>query len=135
MLELKNGHAAFAGSVPAGQVLVDGSGIGDVGAVVLRDRKNLAEEGLIVAVAVVDTMSGQLVSGPDLVSRGFVYVKESGELMDEARAVTKQAIEYALMRGVTDVMELKSMASAELSRFLFKATKRRPMVLTVIHNV
>lgn len=135
VLELKNGHAAFAGSVPAGQVLVDGSGIGDVGAVVLRDRKNLAEEGLIVAVAVVDTMSGQLVSGPDLVSRGFVYVKESGELMDEARAVTKQAIEYALMRGVTDVMELKSVASAELSRFLFKATKRRPMVLTVIHNV
>ena len=135
VLELKNGHAAFAGSVPAGQVLVDGSGIGDVGAVVLRDRKSLAEEGLIVAVAVVDILSGQLVSGPDLVSRGFVYVKESGELMDEARAVTRQAIEYALLRGVTDVMELKSVASAELSKYLFKATKRRPMVLTVIHSV
>jgi ribonuclease J len=135
VLELKDGRAAFVGSVPAGRVLVDGSGIGDVGAVVLRDRKSLAEEGLIVAVAAVDTLSGQLVSGPDLVSRGFVYVKESGELMDEARAVTKQAIEYALLRGVTDAMELKSIASAELSKHLFKATKRRPMVLAVIHKV
>ena len=135
VLELKGGNAAFAGSVPAGKVLVDGSGIGDVGAVVLRDRKSLAEEGLIVAVATVDTMSGQLLSGPDLISRGFVYVKESGELMDEARAVTKQAIEYALLRGITDVMELKSIASAELSRFIFRATKRKPMVLTVITAV
>lgn len=135
VLELKDGRAAFAGSVPAGQVLVDGSGIGDVGAVVLRDRKNLAEEGLIVAVAAVDTTSGQMVSGPDLISRGFVYVKESAELMDEARAVTKQAIEYALLRGVTDVMELKSVASAELSRLLFKKTKRRPVVLVVVNHL
>ena len=135
VLELKDGKAAFAGTVPAGRVLVDGSGVGDVRAVVLRDRKSLAEEGLIVAVASVDTMSGQLISGPDLVSRGFVYVKESGDLMEEARAVTRQSLEYALGRGVTDHMELKSIASAELSKFLFKMTKRRPMVLVVVNKL
>ena len=135
VLELKGGTASFAGTVPAGRVLVDGSGVGDVRAVVLRDRKSLAEEGLIVAVASLDALSGQLISGPDLISRGFVYVKESGDLMEEARAVTKQSLEYALGRGITDHMELKSIASAELSRFLFKMTKRKPMVLVVINKL
>ncbi len=132
VLELDGEKATFAGTVPAGRVLVDGSGVGDVGAVVLRDRKHLAEDGLIVAVATVSLMDGQLLSGPDLISRGFVYVKESGDLMDEARAVTKRVLEYALDRGVGDHMELKSIATAELSKFLYQKTKRRPMVLTVI---
>ena len=135
VLELDEEGARFAETVVAGNVFVDGAGVGDVGSVVLRDRKHLAEDGLIVAVAVVDTMSRSLISGPDLVTRGFVYVKESGDLMDEAREAVKNALESMLLRGHTDQAELKSCVKDTLGKLLFRKTKRRPMVLPVITEI
>jgi len=135
VLELDEDGARFADTVPAGNVLIDGSGIGDVGSVVLRDRKHLAEDGLIVAVAAVDRMSKSLISGPDLVTRGFVYVKESGDLMDEARDAVKSALEGLLLKGHTDPAELKSCVKDTLGKLLFKKTKRKPMVLPVVTEI
>jgi len=106
-----------------------------VGSVVLRDRKHLAEDGLIVAVAAVDRMSKSLISGPDLVTRGFVYVKESGDLMDEARDAVKSALEGLLLKGHTDPAELKSCVKDTLGKLLFKKTKRKPMVLPVVTEI
>lgn len=135
VLEIDEHGARFADTVTAGNVLVDGSGVGDVGSVVLRDRKHLAEDGLIVAVAVVDTMSKSLLSGPDLVTRGFVYVKESGDLMEEAREAVKNALEGMLLRGHTDHTELKACVKDTLGKLLFRKTKRKPMVLPVITEI
>ena len=135
VFEFDGEHAAFTDTVPAGNVLVDGSGIGDVGSVVLRDRKHLAEDGLIVVVAVIDLYGRSLISGPDLVTRGFVYVKESGDLMEEARDTVRRALENALLAGHTDFMELKNCAKDALSKFIFRKTKRRPMVLPVITEI
>lgn len=135
VLEFDGEHAAFTEMVTAGNVLVDGSGIGDVGSVVLRDRKHLAEDGLIVVSIVVDTYSKSLLAGPDLVTRGFVYVKESGDLMEEAKETVRRALENALINGITDHMELKNCAKDSLSKFLFRKTKRRPMVLPMVTEV
>ena len=135
VLEIDENGARIGGTVTAGNVLIDGSGVGDVGSVVLRDRKHLAEDGLIVAVAVIDRMSRALLSGPDLVSRGFVYVKESGDLMDEAREAAKNALESLLTRGHTDPAELKSAVKDTLGKLLFRKTKRKPMVLPVITEI
>ena len=136
VLETDGESAAFANTpIPAGNVLVDGSGIGDVGSVVLRDRKHLAEDGLVVVVAVIDGYSKSLLSGPDIVTRGFVYVKESSDLIDEAREVVRHAIEQALKNNITDFMELKTVTKDALSKFIFKKTKRRPMVLPVVTDV
>ena len=135
VLELDGKTARFADTVPAGNVLVDGSGVGDVGSVVLRDRKHLAEDGLIVVVATVDGTAMDLLSGPDLVSRGFVYVKESGDMMEEARAVARDAIENSLRHGNVDWMELKTVVKDALSRYFFRKTKRKPMILPVIMQI
>lgn len=135
VLEIDEAGARFADVVTSGNVLVDGSGIGDVGSVVLRDRKHLAEDGLIVAVATIDAMSKSLITGPDLVTRGFVYVKESSDLMDEAREAVKNALESMLLRGHTDHAELKSCVKDTLGKLLFRKTKRKPMVLPVITEI
>ncbi len=136
VFEMSEDEAGFTGAtVPAGNVLVDGSGIGDVGSVVLRDRKHLAEDGLIVAVVAIDTYSKSIISGPDIVTRGFVYVKESGDLIDEARDTVRRAIENALGNNISDFMEIKTIAKDALSRFIFKKTKRRPMVLPVVTEI
>ena len=135
VLEIDEDGARVAGTVQAGNVLIDGSGVGDVGSVVLRDRKHLAEDGLIVAALVIDKMSKSLVSPPELVSRGFVYVKESGDLMEEAAEAVKDALEALLLRGHTDFAELKSCVRDTLGKFLFRKTKRRPMVLPVITEI
>lgn len=135
VLEVDADGARFHDTVPAGQILVDGAGIGDVGAVVLRDRKHLAEDGLIVAVATVDMKGCVLVSGPDLISRGFVYVKESTELMDDARAVARDALERALEGGVCDFAQLKGALRDDLSKYIYKKTKRNPMILSIIMDV
>ncbi len=132
VLELDEEHAAFAGSVPAGRVMVDGSGIGDVGTAVLRDRKLLSEDGLIAVVATVDRHEGLVMAGPEIVSRGFVYVKEAESLMDEARTLAARTLEGMLDRGVFDFNEMKNGIKEELSRLLFKKTKRRPMILPII---
>ena len=135
VLEIDESGARFADTVVSGNVFVDGAGIGDVGSVVLRDRKHLAEDGLIVAVATIDVMSKSLITGPDLVTRGFVYVKESSDLMDEAREAVKNALESMLLRGHTDHAELKSCVKDTLGKLLFRKTKRKPMVLPVITEI
>ena len=136
VLELDRKSAKFVGTVPAGKILVDGYGVGDVGNIVLRDRRHLAQDGLIVVVASVDTDARLLLSGPDIVSRGFVYVRESEELMEEVRQLAAQAINDCLERGDTvDRMELKTCVKDTLSKYLYSKTKRKPMVLPVIMNV
>ena len=135
VLELDKKGARFNGSIPAGNILVDGSGVGDIGSVVLRDRKILSEDGLVVVVATVDTASGELVCGPDIVSRGFVYVKESEELVERARRVAEAALARASVRRHDDRMQIKAHLKDELSRFIFKETKRRPMILPIIVEI
>lgn len=135
VLELDKKGARFAGSVPAGNILVDGSGVGDIGSVVLRDRKHLAEDGLVVVVAAVDTSYRMIASGPDVVSRGFVYVKESDELMGEVREIAAAAIERAFSKRIDDWAQIKAMIKDDLAKFIFKKTKRRPMILPIIMGI
>ena len=136
VLEIDVRGARFVGTVPAGQVLVDGYGVGDVGNIVLRDRKHLSQDGLIVVVATVDEEHRLLLSGPDVVSRGFVYVRENELLMDEARQVVQRSIDSCLRSGDTgDRMRLKTRVRDDLSKFLFQRTGRKPMILPVIMNV
>ncbi len=136
VLEIDAKGARFAGTVPSGKILVDGYGVGDVGNIVLRDRRHLAQDGLIVVVASVDPQSGLLLSGPDIVSRGFVYVRESEELMDEVRALAAEAINRCLeSTGTVDRMHLKNCVKEDLSKYLYAKTKRKPMVLPVIMNI
>ncbi len=136
VLEIDSKGARYAGVVPAGQVLIDGYGVGDVGNIVLRDRKLLSQDGLIVVVATVDEHSHLLLSGPDLVSRGFVYVRENEPLMEEAKKVVQRTLLTALSSGrVSDRMQVKTRVRDELSRFLFQKTGRKPMILPVIMDV
>jgi len=136
VLEIDSKGARFAGTVPSGRVLVDGYGVGDVGNIVLRDRKHLAQDGIIIVVASIDADAHLLISGPEIVSRGFVYVREAEELMDEAREIAADAINRWLCRGgAIDRMELKTGVKDELSKFLYNKTKRKPMVLPIIMNL
>lgn len=118
----------MTGQVAAGAILVDGLGIGDVGNVVLRDRQHLAEDGIMIVVVALDSISGQIASGPDLVSRGFVYVKESDALMDEARDLMENVMEGCVSRGCTDWGRIKTAIKDNLGDFIWKKTKRRPMI-------
>ena len=135
VLEVDKSTAGFNGTVPSGKVLVDGAGVGDIGSVVLRDRKHLAEDGLVVVVATVDIGDGLVVSGPDIVSRGFVYVKESEQLMKDARRVAEASLERALSGRKADYTQIKTAIRDELARFIFKETKRKPMILPVIMDI
>ena len=119
-------------AVPAGKVYVDGTGVGDVGAVVLRDRKHLAEDGMIVVCVGLSHEDGGVVSGPDIITRGFIYVKESEELMDELREVAMEAIERCQRKRVRDWSTIKSAIKNDLGGYLYKTTKRNPMILPVI---
>ncbi len=121
--------------IPSGQIFVDGSGVGDVGNVVLRDRKRLAEDGLIVVAASIDSYSGYIVAGPDILSRGFVYVKESEELIDDAREVARYAIENCISNNIRDWNTIKSSVRDEVSRLMYERTKRSPMILSIIMEV
>ena len=123
------------GTVPAGRVFVDGYGVGDVGAVVLRDRKHLAEDGMIVVVSSVSAEDGGLLSGPDIITRGFVYVKESEGLMEELKAVALEAMERSVRSNGRDWAAVKGDMKSDLSGYLFKKTKRNPMILPVIMEV
>ncbi|MCM1088468.1 MAG: ribonuclease J [Muribaculaceae bacterium] len=135
VLEIGEDKAEITGKVPVGAILVDGLGVGDVGNVVLRDRQHLAEDGIIVIVLALDSYNGQLVSGPDIVSRGFVYVRESDELLEEARLLVDHAVEGCLSKGQTDWGKLKSTIKDVLSEFVWKKTQRRPMILPIIMDV
>ena len=135
VLELSKESASVTGKVPVGDILVDGLGVGDVGNIVLRDRQHLAADGILIVVLGLDGASDQLVSGPDIVSRGFVYVRESDQLMDEARAVVDEAVEGCLGRGITDWGKLKSSIKDSLGEYVWKKTKRRPMILPIIMDI
>jgi len=135
VLELDQNGAAVVGKVPVGAILVDGLGVGDVGNIVLRDRQHLAEDGILIVVIALDSASNILVGGPEIVSRGFVYVRESDELMDEARKVVNDALDRCLNKNVSDWGKIKTMTKDSLSEFLWKKTKRRPMILPIIMEV
>ena len=135
VLELDRDSCKKNGTVPAGRMLVDGYGVGDVGNIVLRDRRHLAQDGLIVVVATVDADEGTIISGPDIISRGFVYVRESEELMDEVRELVKKVLNDTLSSGATEWNQMKSGVKDALSKYLYAKTKRKPMILPVIMNV
>ena len=135
VLELTEEKAQVTGKVPVGDILVDGLGVGDVGNIVLRDRQHLAEDGILIVVLGLSSATDELVSGPDIVSRGFVYVRESDELMEEARAVVNEAVEGCLSRGISDWGKLKSSIKDALGEFVWRKTKRRPMILPIIMEV
>ena len=135
VLELTEEKADIVGSVPCGAILVDGLGVGDVGNVVLRDRQHLAEDGIMIVVVALDGITVQIASGPDLVSRGFVYVKESDALMDEARDLMDRVMESCVSRGCTDWGRIKTAIKDNLGDFIWKKTKRRPMILPIIMEV
>ena len=134
VLEIDRKGAKFSGEVPAGNVLVDGAGVGDIGSVVLRDRKHLAEDGLVVIVATVNDY-GEIVSGPDVVSRGFVYVKESEEIMARVKEIASISIEKALTKRNRDWAGIKNQVKDDVAKFIFKETKRRPMILPIIMDI
>ncbi len=135
VLELDHETCKKNGTVASGRMLVDGYGVGDVGNIVLRDRKHLAQDGLIVVVATVDIDEATIVSGPDIISRGFVYVRESEELMDTVRAMVRDVLCDTLDSGTTEWTQMKTAVKDTLSKYLYTKTKRKPMILPVIMNV
>ena len=135
VFELTGRTCKVNGSVPAGRVFVDGSGVGDVGAVVLRDRKHLAEDGMVVVCVNLSAEDGAVLTGPDIITRGFIYVKESEELMEELREVAMEAIERCQRKHIRDWSAIKSAIKNDLSGYLYKTTKRNPMIIPVISEL
>ena len=135
VLELNENEAKFTGTVPSGRVLVDGLGVGDVGNIVLRDRQHLAQDGLIVIVLTMDSQTGEVVAGPDVISRGFVYVRESENLMDDVKSVVRHEVSKCEERGVRDCSTIKSTVKENLRDYLFIKTKRNPMIIPIIMEV
>ena len=135
VLELGQDFARWSGNVEAGRVLIDGYGIGDIGNIVLRDRRHLSQDGLMVIVASVDLSYRMLISGPEVVSRGFVYVREAEELMDQAKGIAKNAIEECFDRGIGERSEIKNSVKNALSRYILQTTGRKPMILPIIMDV
>ena len=132
VLELDSQSAQVTGTVHTGAILVDGLGVGDVGNIVLRDRQHLAEDGIMIVVVTLERHSNVVLAGPDIVSRGFVYVRESEDLMDHAREVVENALDSCLERNITDWGKIKTVIKDALSEFLWKRTKRSPMILPII---
>ncbi len=135
VLELGNDSCEITGHVQNGGILVDGLGVGDVGNIVLRDRQNLSENGIIIVVLTLEKYSNQLLAGPDIVSRGFVYVRESEDLMDEAKTIVSDAVEECLKRNVSDWGKIKNVIKESLSDYLWKRMKRDPIILPIIMEV
>ena len=135
VLEFTGKTCKLTGTVPSGKVFVDGTGVGDVGSVVLRDRKHLAQDGMIVVCVNISSEDGSVVTGPDIITRGFVYVKESGDLMEELRLVALEAIDRCGRKRIRDWTTIKSAIKNDLSGYLFKTTNRNPMILPVIMEI
>ena len=135
VFELSSKTCKLTDTVPAGKVLVDGTGVGDVGSVVLRDRKHLAEDGMIVVCVNLSGQDGSIITGPDIITRGFIYVKESEQLMDDLRDVAMEAIDRCQRKRVRDWATIKSAIKNDLSGYLYKTTKRNPMILPVITEI
>ena len=135
VLELDEESAAVNGRVQTGAIMVDGLGVGDVGNIVLRDRQHLAQDGIIIVVMTLESGSGQVLAGPDIVSRGFVYVRNSESLMDEAKHVLDDTMMYCMDHGITDWSKIKAEVKDALGDFVWKETKRRPMIMPIIMEV
>ena len=135
VLEIDENGAEVTGHVPVGNVMVDGLGVGDVGNIVLRDRQRLAEDGIIIVVMTLENGSGQVLAGPDIVSRGFVYVRNSESLMDEAKTVLDKTMDYCMDHNITDWGKIKNEVKDALGDFVWKETKRRPMIMPIIMEV
>ncbi len=135
VLEMTPNTARLAGTVPFGRIMVDGLGVGDVGNVVLRDRQHLSQDGLIIVVLTMDSGTGEVVSGPDVISRGFVYVRESENLMEDVKRVVREEIEKCEERHITDWMTIKTNLKESLRDYVFQKTKRNPMILPIIMEV
>ena len=132
IVEVTKKSIKSAGSVPSGKVFVDGTGVGDVGSVVLRDRRHLAQDGMLVVVMILSSEDASLVSRPDIVTRGFVYVKESEPLIEELRRIATETLESCRSSNISDWSTLKAKVKTALSGYLYKTTKRSPMILPVI---
>ena len=135
ILEITATGAKFNGQVPSGKIFVDGRGVGDVGNIVLRDRKHLSEDGIIIAVATIDPKTGLIISGPDIISRGFVYVKDNEELMNEARKLVGDRLRQDMDRGTADWGTLKNNIRDEIAHFISAKTGRRPMILPILMDI
>jgi ribonuclease J len=135
VLELNENEAKLTTSVPSGKILVDGLGVGDVGNIVLRDRQHLSQDGLIIIVMTMDSASGEIVSGPDVISRGFVYVRESENLMDDVKKVIREEVRKCEDKKITDWSTIKSTLKENLRDYIFQKTKRNPMILPIIMEV
>ena len=135
ILELNDHQAEFTTSVPCGRVLVDGLGVGDVGSIVLRDRQHLSQDGLIIIVLTMDSATGEVVAGPDVISRGFVYVRESENLMDDVKSVVRHEIKKCEERGIRDWGTIKSATRENLRDYIFMKTKRNPMIIPIIMEI
>lgn len=135
VLEIDENGAEVTGHVPVGNVMVDGLGVGDVGNIVLRDRQRLAEDGIIIVVMTLENGTGQVLAGPDIVSRGFVYVRNSESLMDEAKTVLDKTMDYCMDHNITDWGKIKNEVKDALGDFVWKETKRRPMIMPIIMEV
>ena len=135
VLELSEEAAKVTGKVPVGSIFVDGLGVGDVGNIVIRDRQHLAEDGILIVVVALDCENNVVVSGPDIVSRGFVYVRESDELLDGARDIVSDVLDDCIDRNISDWGRMKNAMKDSLNEYFWKKTKRRPMILPIIMEV
>ena len=135
VLEINDDKAEFTTTVPCGRVLVDGLGVGDVGSIVLRDRQHLSQDGLIIIVLTMDSSTGEVVAGPDVISRGFVYVRESENLMDDVKSVVRHEIKKCEERGIRDWGTIKSATRENLRDYIFMKTKRNPMIIPIIMEI
>ena len=135
ILEFTAETGAITGKVTAGAIMVDGLGVGDVGNIVLRDRRQLSQDGILIAVVAMDKANGCVVSGPEIVSRGFVYVRESEQLMEEARNKIQEALDRCEANGTVDWGTIKNTVRDILGKFLYEKTKRRPMIMPIILEV
>jgi ribonuclease J len=132
VLEIENGVARLGGKVTAGTVMIDGLGVGDVGNIVLRDRKLLSQDGILVVVVTLSKATGAILSGPDIISRGFVYVRESEALLDEATKLVESTLVKMVSDNVSEWSSLKTAVRDTLGRYLYEQTRRRPMILPII---
>ena len=135
VLELDDEKAEVTGRVHVGDIMVDGLGVGDVGNIVLRDRQHLAEDGIIIVVLTLESGSGQVLAGPDIVSRGFVYVRGAESLMEDAKHLLEDKMQYCMDKGITDWGKIKNEIKDSLGDFVWKETKRRPMIMPIIMEV
>ncbi|MCL0071903.1 ribonuclease J, partial [Peptococcaceae bacterium] len=135
VFEFTKNHGRIAAKIAAGQVMIDGLGVGDVGNIVLRDRRQLSQDGILIVVITISSENGLVIAGPDIVSRGFVYVRESEQLIDMAKEKVKSALQKYSSRNIKEWSTIKSLVRDTLSKFLYEKTRRRPMILPIIMEV